>query len=490
VYKRQVFYYAFNHQEAERSFRMAARLDPESPMPWWGAALALGPNINAIMDREAGERAWDALQRAIELKDNGSALERSLIDALSARYAPDVPDDRAHLDLAFADAMARVAARFPDHNDVLTLAAEAQMTTTPWDYWAPDGSPRPAIERALEHINRAIALAPRNPGAHHLLIHAVEAGPTPELGIPSADLLTDLTPAAGHLVHMPSHIYLRLGMYNAASEANERAIEADEHYIDQCGAQGFYPLLYYPHNYHFLWYAMTLEGRGDEAIALAHKISDNTTDEYVQRDQLLPVAIQTLVRFSEWNAVLEQPEPSASDVFNHTIWRYATGLAHAAKGDPRAAQEQLDAMRARVGSPEAEALEAPFFYGHSQLRIALSELEAAVAWAGGDQDLAIRYLEEAVRLNDALPYMEPPYWHYPVRQALGHALLDAGRAHEAAAVFRADLVDAPANGWSLSGLSRAYSAIGMEFAAREVERELASAWIRGDRAPDAWTIGE
>ena len=477
--------YAFNHAEAVRSFREAARLDPECAMCWWGIALALGPNINAPMDAAAVPEAWEALAEARRRADGVSEVERRLIAALGTRYAETPPEDRGPLDAAYAAAMREVAGDHPEDADVQTLFAEALMDTTAWSYWLEDGTPKPETEEILAALDRALAIAPDHPGALHLYIHAVEASPDPYRGEPVADRLGPLVPGAGHLVHMPSHIYLRVGRYEEASLANELAARADESYITQCNAQGFYPALYYPHNIHFLWYSAALEGRSGVSTEAGRKVAAQVGEERArelpQLEAFLPVPLFSSVRFGDWEHVLAAPEPSPDLVYLTAMWRYARGLARLAGGDVEGAGAELAALDAAAASDAATSLsERGQWPGVDLVAIARGVLAGELALARGDQASGLALLEEAVARQDARPYMEPPYWHYPVRQTLGRALLDAGRPGEAEAVYRADLERVPRNGWSLHGLARSLHAQGRRAEAAEVEARFRDAWARAD----------
>lgn len=472
--------YGFNHQEAKRSFEEAARLDPDAPMPYWGIALVQGPNINRPMPPEHVVPAWDALQKARARMQNGTPKERAYIEALSRRYAPEPVMDRSALDRAYADAMRGVYERYPEDTDAATLYAEAVMDTMPWNYWTAGKEPKPGTPELLAALEHAMDREPYHPGATHLYIHAVESGPNPERGLTAADRLRTLAPRTGHLIHMPGHIYLRLGMYHLASLANERAVRMDEEYIASCNVQGFYPIVYYPHNYHFLWYSTMMEGRGADALNTARAVIRQVTDDHLEAERLRPLALFTLVRFGRWEEALREPLPQGSSPYVRGMWHYGRGLAYTARGEHDRAAEEAAALDRIVNSPEGKAMEQPNLYGHGQLRIAHAVLEGERASARGRHPEAVRHLQQAVDLQDALPYMEPPYWYYPVRQSLGRALLDAGRPQEAETVFRNDLRRHPMNGWALHGLAQSLRAQGKEEVAAEVDRQFEHAWIRAD----------
>lgn len=479
-------HYAFNHREAVRAFRHASELDPLSPMTHWGIALSLGPHVNKPMDAESVPAAWQALGRAQSLAVRGTPIEQALIGALAARYAAEHADDRSALDVAYADAMRRVVEQFPDDLDAATLFAEAVMCTMPWDYWQADDTPRPPMREVLAALERVLAGDPKNPGANHLYIHAVEAGPSPALGLAAADRLRDLCPAAGHLVHMPAHIYLRVGLYHEASRANELALAADETYISQCAAQGFYPLAYYPHNFHFLWFSSCMEGRFAAALDAAQRIVPRVTDDYPEADRLRPMVWFTLVRFGKWDDLARERAPDAKHRFASAMWDYVQALRASARGDLPAAERHAATLAALTQSDEGRAFELPMFYGHRQLQTADLIVKAAIAYKSGEASRAVEHLRAAVEVQDSLPYMEPPYWYYPVRQALAEVLLRSGLVPEAEAEFRRDLHDNPSNGWSLRGLEKTLRAQGKESAADEVRERFAAAWLRADSEPDCW----
>jgi len=468
--------YAFNHGEAVRSFEEAARLDPGCAMCYWGKALALGPNINAPMDSAAARQAYAAVQQARSLAARAGERERAYIDALATRYAADPTADRATLDLAYAAAMREVARRAPDDPDAATLFAEAMMDTSPWDYWTANGEPKPATREILASLERALRLNPNHPGACHYYIHAVEAV-HPERAVACAERLASLMPAAGHVVHMPAHIYIRVGRYNEAIDANVRAVHADETYIADRRPQGVYPAGYYPHNYHFLAFAAALAGRSADAIDAARGAARTTPVEaarQVPEFQLqLPYPHLTLAKFGRWDEVLREPLPPADLRIASGLAYYARGVALAAQGRSGEAQAALDS----VTRAAADVTQGP---SDVVLDIATQALRGAIASRRGELDAAIGHYTAAVKLEDSLEYMEPPYWHMPMRHALGAMLLQAGRAGEAEALYREDLRRFPENGWSLMGLSRSLAARGKSTEARAATGRFDAAWRRAD----------
>lgn len=479
-----ILVYGFNHAEAVRSFREAARLDPDAAMPHWGIALALGPNINAPMSDEAVPQAYAAVRRAVELADGASDRERDYIRALEKRYSAEPVKDRSALDRAYADAMRQVAGRHPDDPDAATLMAEALMDTMPWDYWTPEGKPRPGTQEALDALEAVLRRHPDHPGANHYLIHLVEASPNPERGLAAAHRLADLAPGAGHLVHMPSHIYLRLGLYHEASQANERAIRADESYLTQCRRQGFYPALYYSHNMHFLSHTTAVEGRSADALAAAGKTAEHLKHHdlskmpFMQWMRATPLMVR--VRFGRWDDILAEPAPAEGALFEQAMWRYARGRAFVGKRDADKAAAESKALSEIASSREAETLQVRDLPGASIVRLADQVMAAESAGLRGDTEGRLRGLRDAVAAEDALPYMEPPFWEQPVRQLLGSALLEAGRPAEAEAVYREDLRRHPRTGWSLFGLLESLRRQGRTAEAAEVQDRLRRAWTHAD----------
>lgn len=477
--------YGFNHAEALRSYKEATAQDPSCGICAWGEAYVLGPNINKPMDDADVPAAYTASRRALAAIDRASPVERDLIEALSVRYAAEPVPDRSPLDRAYADAMRDVAGKYPDHQDVQTLFAEAVMDTMPWDYYIDPATPKPETQEVTDVLERVIAANPRHPGALHLYIHVVEPSEAPERGEFAADQLGPLSPGAGHLVHMPSHIYLRVGRYHDASEANERAASADESYITQCRAQGFYPALYYPHNVHFLYASAAFEGRSEVSIGAARKLSNNMTPEVVAEvpiaEEFVPMVSFALARFSRWDEIMELPEPSAKLRYVTGVWHYVRGLAHAAQGRVEQAQSEL----ARLSQVAAEPGLQDFYFSSGStpaqlLAIGAKVLQARLESEAGRTEAAVAALEQAVSQQDALPYTEPPPWYFPTREALGKALLEAGNPARAETVYREQLEHTPRNGWSLYGLASSLRAQNKASAAAETETLQQEVWVRAD----------
>ena len=480
------FNYGFNHAEAARSFREAARLDDTCGICWWGVALALGPNINKEMADEDIPKAWEALQKALARSKHENEHEQAYIEALSPRYTADGAD-RSALDAEYAEAMADLAAEYPDDLHAQAMYAESLMDLYPWSYWNDDGSPKEHTETLVAAIENVIAADPTHPGALHLYIHVMETH-TPQRAEAAADLLGPLVPVAGHLVHMPSHIYLRVGRYHDAVLANHKASMADENYIAQCNAQGFYPAAYYPHNIHFLWYSAMMEGHKALALESAKKLHDKVPLEAAREigsiQAYLAVPSYTYVRFAMWDEALAVPEPEAGLIIASYMRHYGRGMAHAALGDLEGAQADLAAMQAILDSGDFRAqMDRQGDIGDILASIATSLVKARVARSSGDEEGEIARLIEAVASQDSLPYTEPPFWHFPIRQSLGSAYLRAGDPQLAADMFNADLANFPNNGWSLHGLAEAYRALGQP--TEDLEIALEDAWQHADIAPTA-----
>jgi tetratricopeptide (TPR) repeat protein len=468
--------YAFNHDEAIRAFEEGARLDPGCAMCWWGVAYALGPNINAPMDTAAAGRAYEAAQRAVELSDGASDVERALIEALAQRYASPAPADRAPLDQAYAAAMGEVAERFPGDHDVVTLYAEARMDLRPWQYWTMDGQPAEGTVQMVADLERVLAADPNHPGACHYYIHAVEAV-SPDKAVACADRLAALMPGAGHLVHMPAHIYIRVGRWADAITANEHAVHTDETYIADQRPTGVYPVGYYPHNNHFLSFAATMIGRSEQAIRTARAVVQSLPPEVVRAapsvEPLVAYAHLTLVTFGRWDEVLSEPQPPADLGFGTALVQYARGVAYAAKQDRANAGSALAAVRGA-----ADGTSDPL--GKAVLTIAAEALAGEIAARNGAPAEAERHFRAAMEVEDGLMYMEPPFWYYPVRHSLGKVLLDQGRAAEAEALYRQDLVRFPENGWSLFGLATSLRAQDKAQEATAAQQRFEQVWQGAD----------
>jgi tetratricopeptide (TPR) repeat protein len=475
--------YGFNHLEAGRAFSEAVRLDPDCAMAFWGQALVLGPNINAPMDSANEQKAYELVQKAVKLKSKASPREQAYIDALARRYSGKA-EDRTERDRAYADAMREMHKSYPDDLDAATLFAESLMDLRPWNYWTRDYRPYPETAEVIATLEDVLKRNPRHPGANHYYIHTMEL-PYPERAEAAADRLTGLMPGAGHMVHMPAHIYQRVGRYADSSAANERAILADEDYITQCRAQGMYPLTYYPHNLHFLWSAATMEGRSKVAIEAARKTAAQIPPEALADAPILQgflvVPYYALTRFGKWEEVLREPEPRLDSPFLKGNWHYARGMAYVGLGKFDSASGELKKLRDIAGSPEL-AKQATWSNNTAPaiLGVAVEALAGELAGRQGHYDDSIAHLDKAVRLEDAMVYVEPADWHYPMRQSLGAVLLKAGRAVEAEVVYWEDLRRNPGNGWSLFGLMESLRAQGKKDEAAMIEKRFQKAWSRAD----------
>jgi hypothetical protein len=474
--------YAFNHWEAGRAYSEAARLDPNLAMAYWGQALALGPNINAPMDPAAEPRALEAIQKAVALKSNASPREQALIDALINRYDGRAEDRKAR-DREYAGAMRKVHLQFPADDDISMLYVESVMDLRPWGYWTRDGTPYERTSEIVALTEKVIAHNPNHPGALHLYIHLMEAYQADKAEA-AADRLLTLMPAAGHMVHMPAHIYQRVGRYADAAKSNVLAIAADEDYISQCRAQGLYPLAYYPHNLHFLWFASTAEGNSKVAIEAARKAASRVDDDTLKAIPLLAgfrvVPYYALTRFGKWDEMLREPEPPASNAFLSGMWHYARGTAFLGKGHASDAEQELGKLSEIM---KDRSLDQPLFSPNTAraiLTIGQEVLGGEIAAANKNYDAAVAHLERAVRLEDALVYTEPAEFHYPPRHALGAVLLEAGRPAEAETIYWEDLRRNRENGWALFGLMQALKAQGKNEDAGLVEARFEKAWAHAD----------
>lgn len=481
--------YGFNHDAAERSFLKAAELDPECAMCWWGSALVLGPHVNAAMDPANNAKAWMRLQRALKTAPNASEREQAYIRALAARYAENPPEDRRSLDAAYARAMQRLAKQYPDDLDATVLYAEALMDLQPWDYWDRQGNPRGNTLEIVSQLESVIGRDPDHAGALHLYVHAVEASNDPERGVVAADRLRELIPGSGHLVHMPAHIYARVGRYHDAVVANEKAIAADDAYLAQCRPQpGVYPLGYVPHNHHFMWFAATMEGASEIAMRAAEATAKRTSDpklmrtpgfEAMQVFSLTPMFTQ--VRFGRWEELARMPQPPNDLPYKVAMWHYGQGMAAVRQGKPEEARHHHEAIATAAKSPAIEQMLVWDRYSViNGVRIGERVLAAELAREQKDYDGAVAALREAVAIEDEIPYDEPPGWHAPVRHRLGAMLLESGKYAEAESVFREELRRNPENGWSLFGLQQALRAQGRTKEAEQVGARFERAWQYAD----------
>ncbi|MGH7527757.1 MAG: tetratricopeptide repeat protein [Gemmatimonadales bacterium] len=484
--------YGFNHEEAIRSFAEGARQDSTCAMCFWGIAYARGPNINAPMDTSAAKPAWHAIQRAQALAAGTTPKERDLIAAMAKRYSPDPAAGRLALDSAYAKAMKEVARKYPKDPDAQALYAEALMDLTPWNYWTDRGTkPRPGTLEVVSNLEKTIKRYPNHPGACHFYIHIVEASTTPERALPCSERLAKLMPGAGHLVHMPSHIYMRVGRYHEVVEHNHHAVAEDESFIQDRKPTGFYKYMYYPHNYHMLWAGLIQLGRGAEAIKAARQITAVLPVEVVGQvpplEYFYPALYWGLARFGKWDELLGEPAPAPQLRYTTGMWRYGRGVAYAAKGKLDDAQAEHDSVAAIAAATPKEA---PAGINSQKALLGLAErhLAGRIAAVRGDTAAAVKAYEEAIRVEDELVYDEPPPWYHPVRQELAALHLAAGRPAQAEKLYRADLAYVPNNGWSLYGLARSLEAQKRNREASAADRQYRKSWDKADTKPLAGTM--
>ena len=476
--------YGFNHQEALRAFKEAARLDADAAMAYWGWALVLGPNLNLPMRDSVISQAYEAMQMAVDRQGKVSRKEKDFIAALRVRYAGDPGADRAALDKAYARAMQKLHEKYPNDNEAATLYAASLMNLSPWDYWTRDGRPKGRTPEILATLEAVTERDPEHIGALHYYIHAVEPVDA-KRGEWAADRLRGLTPGAGHLVHMPSHIYMQVGRYAESFERNRLAVLADEGYVTQCRAQGIYPLNYYPHNIHFFAWAAIMQGRSAAALDASRKVASRVPEDFRGNDwalyqQFLSMPLYTMVRFGKWPEILNEPRPPEKTRFWTGIWHYARGLAYMNSGKEKKAMAELEALTRIAGDPNLAEELVGFAGAVKLLTISREILEGEVAAGGKRFAEAIGHLDRAVRLEDALLYTEPPDWYYPVRHTLGAVLLQAGRPEEAEVVYWQDMRRYPENGYSLFGLMQSLKAQDRQEEAAEFDERYRQAWSDSD----------
>ena len=482
-----VLAYGFNHAAAGRAFAEALRLDPRCAMCAWGVALVLGPHINAAMEAAAVSPAWEAAGEAKRLASRARPVDRALIEALGKRYSPMPGAERKPLDEAYADAMRGVAKRYPDDADVQTLTAEALMDLHPWDLWERSGEAKPWTQEILTLLERALSLDERHPGANHFMIHAVEASKQPQRGLANAERLRTLVPGAGHLVHMPAHIYIRTGRYWDSVEANRAAIAADAKSTQASCHGTLYDLAYVPHNVHFLWAGAAFAGAGGVAVDAAKETSEGVDLAKLREpglgvlQQYWVTPLYAWVRFGHWDEILAAPEPDADLVYPRGVRHWARGIALLRRGKPAEAAKELALLEPLAKDPALKKVTIFDLYDTSQLlAIAREHLAGEVAFAKGEREAGLERLRAALALEQALPYDEPPPWPLPMRHVLGAMLLEMQKPADAEAVYRADLEIYPENGWALRGLSRALAAQGKAAESAAVEARFRRAWARGD----------
>jgi tetratricopeptide (TPR) repeat protein len=476
--------YGFNHHEAQRAFREAARLDPSCAMCFWGIAITEGSNYNDPTNAEREKKAATAAQEAVRLSGGATPAERAMIDALAKRHSSDPAAKREALDRAYADAMREVARQYPDDLEASTFFADSMMNLRPWSLWTADGAPQPGTEEIVVTLERVIARNPNHPGALHLYIHAVEASREPGRAEAAADRLRPLMPGAGHLVHMPAHIYWRVGRYGDAVTVNVAAADADRAYFKTATPSPIYRGLYYPHNIDFIWQSAAMQGRSTETVRAAREFASNAPAEMIKQMpdmETAPVApIVALVRFGRWDEVLAYPAPPSEWTYTSGVWRYARGMAFNGKGQTDLAAGELRALEAILQAVPPERTVAFFFRAKNVLQLAANLLAGEIAAKAGDFTTAERLLRAAVAEQDSHWFTEPPPWYFPVRQSLGAVLLQAGRPGEAEQVYREDLRRNPGNGWSLYGLAASLRAQGKAAEAAQVDESFRKAWAQAD----------
>ncbi len=476
-------YYGFNHEGAIASFQEALKEDSTLAMAWWGQAISAGPNINnPYMDSAASKAAFDAVQMSLALKSTASETEQDLINALSSRYAWPPPEDRKALDVAYADAMREVWKKHPENIDVGALFVDAMMNLRPWDLWTKDGKPQPETPEIVSTLEHLLKMDPRHPGACHFYIHTMEASPFPDKALAAADSLRYRIPGAGHLVHMPSHIYIRTGRYDEAVQANQRGIEADHPWVER---GGFYTM-YRAHNYHFLAYAAMFDGRQEIAVKAARDMIEQVPIELVRQfpdfiDGFLAIPTHVMVRFGLWDDMLKEPKPPDDLFVTMAFWRYGRTVAYSALGRVDEAKAELDSLRLAVAAvPESRLI------GNNAastvLQIGLLMSEGEYEYRRGNYDRAFKLLGQAVEKDDALRYDEPWGWMMPVRHSLAALLVDQGKFKEAELVYKKDLELHPGNGWSLKGLSMCQHSTNRHEEAAATDALFKKAWARSDIA--------
>lgn len=478
-----ILLYGFNHDEAARYFRRATELDPASPMPWWGLALSIGPNYNdTAVDENRARATYDAVQNALRRATNGSPIEQDYVRALTKRYAtPDPKADWKKMHLDYSNAMRELVAKYPDDLDAAVLFAESLMMLRPWQLWTQDGKPAPGTPELVAVLESVLKRDPNHPAANHFYIHAVEASPNLERAIPSAVRLRNLVPAAGHLVHMPGHIYLQTGDYDLAADTNVEAVAADRDFVKRTGATGMYPLMYGTHNIHFVSYARAQQGKYDEAKRAAREMIEQVGDadlapgmQMGEGFHLYPLMVD--LRFHRWDEILAAPDPGEKRKVLGAFAKYARAIALARKGRMKeaiAAQVQFEKTR--------KALSPDLLYminnkASDLLALCSATLEAELARARGDRADSIRQWRRAVEAEGAIQYDEPPAWFYPVKQSLGGALLRNGQAKEAEAVFRESLATRPRDGRLLFGLWQSLVVQKRDPEAALVQQQFEAAW--------------
>ena len=474
--------FAFNHAEAARAFRAAQQLDPACAMCFWGEALVLGPNINAPMFPEAMAPAVAAAQKASSLSGPASEVEKALINAVARRYSADPKAERSALDKAYAEAMTEAARKFRTDDTVQVLFAESLMDLSPWDYWEAAGAkPKNRTGELIDALERVLERSPDHAAAIHYYIHAMEASTKPEKALPYARRLGKQMPGAGHIVHMPAHIYYRVGLYKESLQANLAAVAVDEKYFAHSSSDPFYKGAYYPHNVHFVMVSALMGGEGKTALDAAARLDKVIDPEFLKMaGALQPVKAAPYfshVQFSSPETILALPDPGKEFILVNAMWHYARAVAFARKGNLADSQKEIDTLTAIARDGDFKAVKEWEIPGQEIVQTARHVALGRLADARGDTSAAIKAYEDAVFIQDTLPYTEPPYWYYPVRQSLGAALLRANRLDDAEKAFRESLAQTPSNGWALQGLMEVYRKRGDAAALKATQKRFDTTWL-------------
>ena len=480
--------YAFNHAEAARSFYYATKLDSTCAMCYWGFAYVLGPNYNGGMEPDNYERAYTAIQKAINLSSYANEKENDLIKTLSTRYVKEPVDNRYQLDSMYSVSMKQLYQKYPDDPEISALYAESIMNLHPWDLWDKQGNPKAWTPEIIDILEKLLLKYPDHPGVNHFYIHAVEASLNPERGDKSAALFDNgLIPAAGHLVHMPSHIYIRTGEYHNGSLANLNAVKIDSQYVSSCHAQGVYPLAYYPHNYHFLAATATMEGKSEWALMAAQQVSDHA-DQDLMKDTIwgtlqhyytIPFFVK--IKFGKWDEILKMNNANPELKYPQAIRAYARGFAFLGKGDLTNAKKELITLDSLAADNTIKKITIWNINSAAMIvQIAQKVLRAEILASEGFYDASISLLQTAVALEDELNYNEPPDWFFSIRHHLGAVQIDAGKYDDAIASYKKDLSWWPKNGWALHGLKLAYQKKKDFKALAVIEKELKTSWAYAD----------
>lgn len=480
-----VLAYGFNHAEAARSFYYATKLDPDCAMAHWGYAYVLGPNYNAGMESDNYERAYEAIQKAIDLsKKNTTPKEIALIHAMSKRYVKEPVEDRKELDIAYSKAMQEVFKEFPKDADIGTLYAESQMDLHPWDLFDKQGNAKEWTPEIISTLEEVFKINPKHCGAHHFYIHAVEASTEPEKGLPSAQLFDEgLVPGAGHLLHMPSHIYIRTGDYHKGTLSNIRALKSDSSYVTACNAQGAYPLALFPHNYHFMAATATLEGNSEMAIKAAHKTAEHANQQLMKEpgwgtlQHYYTIPYNVYVKFGKWKEILAMSNPDTSLKYPEAVRHFARGMAFLGLNDLANSKEELQYLEKYADDESLKEITVwEINSTYDLLQIARRVLKAEILASEASYDESIAILKEAIEIEDKLNYNEPPDWFFSVRHHLGAIQIEAGKYQDALQTFEEDLERLPKNGWAHHGMKLAYSKLNDLDQLKEMDQQLANTW--------------